>query len=227
MANRKSSRSGSDAQPRGILLGERDRLILDTLTRRVRALSIGQVARTFWEGTNSAQRSAARRVGELEVAGLLEQHVVLAHPELELDAPILVWRPGNPTPEFGKIAYCLKSRWRHPPQATRIVIATAEAGTWLGGYGGRIPRASETTHDLHLASVYLRMLKAQPRRARKWESEARLLARGGGRGEKLPDALIRSRGGATAIEFGGAYPVTKLRAFHEHCRNRGLAYELW
>jgi len=71
------------------------------------------------------------------------------------------------------------------------------------------------------------MLRQQPKRARYWQSEAQILARGGGRNEKLPDAIIRSPSEKTVIEFGGEYSKRKLAAFHTHCADRGLAYEIW
>ena len=31
----------------------------------------------------------------------------------------------------------------------------------------------------------------------------------------------------TAVEFGGRYPESKLRAFHDYCAERDLGYEVW
>jgi hypothetical protein len=211
----------------GIKLTDRDRQLLETLALKVRVLSEVQVATVFWGDTRAALMTARRRLGRLAEAGYVARHVVLAHPQLRLEAPLITWAPTAPPPDFGASAYRLRTRWTEPVRATAIVIATARTGVWLGGYGGRPPRRSEATHDLHLAAVYLRMLREQPKRARRWISEARLLADGAGRDEKLPDAIVRSRGGSTAIEFGGSYPPNKLAAFHAYCAERHLAYELW
>lgn len=130
-------------------------------------------------------------------------------------------------PEFQHLAYLLRSRWTRPLRDTAIVVATASTGARLGGRGGRQPRRSETTHDLHLAAVYLKLRRENLRLAARWVSEALIQAEGGGQDEKLPDALIRLRSGTTAIEFGGVYSARKLAEFHEHCASHGFAYEVW
>jgi hypothetical protein len=107
------------------------------------------------------------------------------------------------------------------------VIATQRAGNRFAGSGGRAPRASETTHDLCLAAVYLRLMATDPGRAKRWISEATLYERGEGRNGRLPDAAIVTRGGKTIVEFGGAYSAVKVKEFHGFCAERGWGYELW
>lgn len=208
-------------------LTSRDRRILEILALRVRVLSVAQLARTFWSDAEHPHQAAIRRLVTLEAGGWIERLVILAHPEIELAAPVITWRPGEPLPEFGRVAYQLKSRWTQPPQETAVAIASKSAGTWLGGRGGRPPRRSEATHDLHLGTVFLRLMRDQPARAARWVSEASLQSVGRGRNEKLPDALLRLRAGTTAIELGGAYSKTKLSEFHAHCVREKYAYEIW
>jgi hypothetical protein len=210
-----------------VQISTRDRLLLDTITRRVRIVSIAQAARTFWSHTAHPDANALRRIAALQTAGLVHHFTVMAHPELPLASPLLRWSPDAPEPDFGALSHRLKVRWTEPPRPTRVVMATPSAGTWLGGRGGRHPRPSEATHDLHLAAVYLTILRHAPDRAHFWLSEAQLQAGGAGRNEKLPDAMISSPTEQTVIEFGGAYPKYKLREFHAYCSDRGLAYEVW
>jgi hypothetical protein len=164
----------------------------------------------------------------LEQAGLVTRITVFALPEIDLKGPQLIWNVGDPQPEFGPIAYRLKARWRGEARTTPIIIATRRAAGKYGGHGGRKPRRTETTHDIGLAAVYLRLLQDDPDRAKNWVSEAALIAQGGGRNEKLPDAIIRTRSDrATVIEFGGQYSKGKLEEFHAAAEKRGLPYELW
>ena len=110
---------------------------------------------------------------------------------------------------------------------TDAVIATRQATREFGGYiGGRRPRDSETTHDIHLAQVYLRLRTRQPELLSQWVSEAQQYAEGGGKNERLPDVIIRDTGiPQFVIEFGGAYSKPKLEAFH--AASAEIPYQLW
>ncbi|MBK8913001.1 MAG: hypothetical protein IPM64_00110 [Phycisphaerales bacterium] len=206
---------------------ERDQEILEILTRRVRVLSLSQVAATWWPQTPNGQDLAKARLKELERLGLIRQLYLLARPEPPLNSPIVTWKPGAIEPSFGAVAYQLRSRWTRPARRVLSAIATERAGIRFAGTGGRTPRASEATHDLCLATVYLRLRTTDSRRARRWVSEAALYEQGEGRDDRLPDAVIVTRSGKTAIEFGGAYPPAKVAAFHAFCAQRGWGYELW
>jgi hypothetical protein len=186
-------------------LTPRDRDVLYTLTHKVRCLSLSQAARVWWSDSKQPVREAGRRLRAIGEGGLLDVFDALARPDLELSEPVIVWEPGYEPPDFAALCYRLKARWNgSPARRTRMLVATKKATKFLGGHGGRRPRTTEVTHDLHLASVYCRMLLAGDRRAKKWVSEAELYARGWGRGQKLPDALIQGRRGKhTVIELAG------------------------
>jgi len=213
----------------GFTLSTRDRDILYTLTHRVRCLTVEQVGRTWWSGSKAPTKDAGKRLTALAEAGFIEQFSALARPELGLVEPVCEWSPNSPQPDFGKIAYLLKSRWRDAkPRRTPLVVATRPAMLLLGGHGARRPRASETTHDLHLAAIYLRLVTANDKRAKRWISEAALYSQGWGRNARLPDAMILAkRGPHTIVEFAGEYGKRKLIEFHNEFSNRGLCYELW
>ncbi len=57
--------------------------------------------------------------------------------------------------------------------------------------------------------------------------EAQLYREGVGKGEKLPDAVIRGPDGSVerVVEFGGSYGKQKLIAFHNVMSTK--PYELW
>lgn len=206
---------------------ERDEAILDTLTRRVRVLSVSQVAATWWSQAKQGRDQATARLRELQELALVTLVPILARPEPPLESPVLVWRPTDPEPDFGAVSYRLRSRWTLPARRIMSVIATQRAAKRFAGKGGRMPRASEATHDLCLAAIYLRLLTNDPRRAKRWISEADLFEAGEGRDDRLPDALIITRAGKTVIECGGAYSRSKVSDFHRFCVERGWGYELW
>jgi hypothetical protein len=208
-------------------LTDRDQEILSTLTHRVRILSVAQVARTWWQGTRRPVENAAARLRALDRGGLLAAFEIVAHPEIELAGPVARWQPGEEAPDFGAVSYRLRARWTEPVRTTSVIAATAAGAALVGGVGGRRPRPSETTHDLHLAAVYLRVCAFSPALARSWRSEALLYSAGGGRDEKLPDATLSDGHRTLVVEFGGAYRKPKLIEFHEHCAERSLPYQIW
>jgi trehalose-6-phosphatase len=107
------------------------------------------------------------------------------------------------------------------------VIATTTAARIFGGNGGRFPRDSEQTHDIHLSAVYLHYRQAKPKLAASWASEARIYETRDDKDQKLPDAMITVADSPRVVEFGGAYSKAKLEAFHGYCSVLELPYEVW
>lgn len=198
--------------------------LVEMLTQRVRVLSTAQIASEFFRGQLDPVEILLE---ELERAGLVERRSVLARPILSLDAPVISWRPGAETPDYGKAAYRLKTRWSEPARPTQIVQASGAAVKQFGGYlGGRWPRTSEITHDLNLAKVFLWHCRHRPDDAAAWIPEAQLYAEGRGHRERLPDAVVRSDGvDVRVVEFGGSYGKQKLQSFHAQLCE--LPYEVW
>ncbi len=226
MSHRKYPPDDAASTPH-VSLTERDREILDTLVRRVRVLSIRQIATHWWPGRESGRRLASRRLAKLESAGWVECYRLMARPELALDGPLVVWAMGQPMPNFDALAYQLRSRWKEPAENTEVVVATAHAGRLLGGYGGRRPRPSEATHDLHMASIYLKVCRKNAMLASTWLSEEFLARQRPKRRGKVPDAMVSHNHHPLIIEFGGAYAAPKLREFHDYCASQNWPYEIW
>lgn len=201
--------------------------LIDALTLRVRVLSLGQVARTWWKDASAPQRSAALQVRKLAAEGLVEPMNLFAAAEIPLAWPVLTWQPLLPPPDLAAAARGTRARFgKTPVRDTPCVVAAR-----IGRRRPRPPRETETTHDLHLAGVYLWMKANLPTRAAKWLLEDEFgdaLFDGATPGEKRPDAVVRDGGHLTAVELvGSSYSGTKLQAFHDFCAERGLAYELW
>ena len=211
-----------------ISLTPRDDDILLTLSRRVRCLGIHQIASHWWHDNVDAKRNSRARLKQLEAAGYLSQGRVLASPLPILKAPLIDWRPGESTPDFGRVSYYLKQRFTDPAVPTAIVFALPSAANRCGGQPGRAPRRSEATHDLGLSQVYLNLHRDNSLLAACWVSEATLTSRSRKDARKVPDALLRFKDGSeTLVEFGGEYGKAKLLAFHEDCDDQGKAYQLW
>ena len=205
------------------LLTTRDTQLLSALTLRVRALSILQIQQTWWP-TGSAQS----RLKSLESRGWIRRISLLAHPDIKLNQPLASWQPDQNEPNFGKLSYQLKVRWTQPLITTPTIIAQTKAANRFGGYGDRAPKRSETTHDLHLAGIYLHFLQTRPGEAENWSSEAQRASQASRLKEKLPDAMIiRNNQSPLVIEMGGIYPAWRLESFHQYCAERQYPYEIW
>lgn len=207
-------------------LTPRDIEILETLTNRVRTLSISQIAKSFWSGQKNSERNAAKRLEQLKGANLLEIRSVLGRQEIPLLQPVVSWSPGETAPDLGRASWTLRKRWKQAQVVpTEIVIATKEAQReFAGSIGGYFPRNSEVTHDIHLGSVFLNHYR---NRAEQWISEAQLREEGN-RGDTIPDAIIRREYGASPtliVEFGGSYRKEKLVSMIESYNE--TPYVIW
>lgn len=197
-------------------LGDDERELLLDLALRVRVFSLVQIARTW--------PRAVSRLRLLERRGLLFSFTAVAHPELPLAAPVAAWTAGQYAPEFSKVAYQLRRRWCRSGVPTKCFIASKAAGRMFGGHGGRFPRESEETHDIHLAAVYLRYRSLSPALITSWVHEEEIRRDRKQQSGKVPDAVLNRQ---KVIEFGGAYKKAKLLAFHKFCESRNLEYEVW
>lgn len=209
----------------GESLRGRDLEILEVLSRRVRMLSVDQIATTWWGSTRNATANASRRLAELERRGLVRRMQAMAHELPELAEPLLDWRPGDVKPDLPAVAYRLERRWSSPIRPTTLVTATRSTGAWLGGGGGRHPRESEISHDLGLARLYLRFRSGAPDRAASWVPEDLFVP--GELDGFVPDAIVREGERSTLIEFAGAYKKERLQRLHLSCERAALPYELW
>jgi len=188
--------------------------IVDILVRRVRVLSIAQIARTWCRKVEKSQEAARRLLRSLERDGLVECVTLMTRPEIIPDRPLATWQPDLPRPDFGPVAWQLQNRRKNQvPLATPCAVAAST----------RHPRPTDTTHDLHLAAVYLLMCKELPTRARSWVFETDLIRAG----EKLPDAIVTDGKAKTVIECGGEYDRRRLEEDHEFFARRGYGYEIW
>lgn len=205
----------------------RDEDILRTPACNVRVLSLRQVADTWWGTSRSAKPNAKGRLDELVGEGRLLRDMVLAHPMLLLEEPVVAWAPGDAAPDYDAVVQNIQDRWTGAPRGTTVYTASRSTANEFGGFGGDLKDRYHATHDLHLGALYLRLRRTAPDLAAAWRSEDFLKL--AGKRSVLPDAELHDEEGKPyrVVEFCGTYPPELLRSIHEDCRTRSVAYELW
>lgn len=204
----------------------RDLDIVETLTRRVRLLSIEQIAHIWWRCAD-ARRAARRRLRRLAAAGLVIRTVVNTHPLLDISEPLAAWSPGAEEPDFTDVSRQAKARWCWPSVPSEVFYASRLAANLYGSSAGQLPDLNHRDHDLLLGQVYLVFRAVRPAQARQWIGEdTRLKA---GYRIKDPDAFLVDAAGEAVriIESAGRYSASQVESFHDHCVEHGLPYELW
>ena len=207
-------------------LTPRDFDILETLTRRVRLLTVWQVARIWWPNAKS-QCHCRRRIESLVRAGLIEMLSICVHPLLPVDKPLFRWKPGATEPDAERIATTCQKRWSKPDRPLTVCVATPRSANVFGSTACGTPPVEHRNHDLRLADVYGRYRREWPELAATWIGE-HALPRAGYR-IKDPDAFLCDADGSVrfVIESAGRYSTEQVQSFHDHCAEYDLPYELW
>ncbi len=205
---------------------DRDRELLQALSQKVRLFGQRQLADHLWNGELA---NARRRLKRLEQAGLVTKVTVQARTLPPLETPLFSWRPDETAPDFGAIAYRCQQRWKsRAVRPTSAWIITESGARAFGGVGrGELKHATQATHDLGVAAVWLRLRQVAPQWAAAWRGEDVMADTR--HGQKLPDGFIVDETGNVAwiIEFAGAYDTDRVRAVHQDCVDRRLPYQLW
>lgn len=203
---------------------ERDLTVLRALSLQVRLFGQRQLADTLWHGDIANARRRLRRFVEL---GLVERKSALSRPLPDLLAPVWQWRPGQPEPDAGQIAFELQSRWRY--RALRSTIIFTPTRVIVDHFGGRQKGtlSSQVSHDLGVSAVWLWFCRYQPQSAAAWRSEDMLTDIESG--ESVPDAVLvdNNEQPVVLIEFGGDYAADRVASFHDDAVLRGLPYQIW
>lgn len=206
-------------------LTQRDLVVLESLSLRIRLIGLRQIADALWFGHVA---NARRRLRQLVAVGLIRREVVPAIPLPELTGPVCTWQPGSPQPDSGQVSFCLRSRWRQ--RAMRPTVVYLPTGPTVEHFGGRLHHrqiSTQVTHDLGVSGVWLWFRVNAPDLASAWSGEDMFAPQR--RGEPLPDAMLLGPDGepSTLIEFGGSYGPRRIADFHDDCAMRGLPYHIW
>jgi len=201
--------------------------MLRVLSGDLRIVSLEQAARIWWPDQKRALRNAREAVQKLEFVGWLKVHRALSRPVAELSAPVFVWEPGQPTPPFRELSQQLRRRALADARVVTILAAGPRTRKFHGQSSrGRCIKLTQVTHDLHVAEVW-RHHREQGFARHRWIGEDGLSSDWPAR--QIPDAVLLSEQGhyLKAIEYGGGYPVTRLRNLHRGLSAINLGYELW
>jgi hypothetical protein len=200
--------------------------IVETLTRKVKLLSSEQLLDKCLSAFGSFElvQLALRRLRE---ANLLHQAVVNAHPRVNVTAPLAMWSPDDPKPDFMAVAKHAKARWNQAVCPTQVYWASARAANLFGSSSIRSPSIAQRDHDLLLGEVYVFFCTHRTSSVHCWVSEAAWPK--SGPGTKNADAFLCSDDGRTscAIESAGRSRREQMECFHQHCAAQNLPYELW
>ena len=208
-----------------MFLTDRDSEILRTLALKVRLLTKAQLVARWWPHT-ADRTKPTKAVQRLIDGGFLERYYVNVRHLRSLRNPIFTWQPGQPPPDVKQLVSRLQNRWTYPPRIVAAYIASKFTGDWLGGRGGLL-RRDDASHDIHVTALYLHFLATDREAAEAWVGED-LRPKAGYR-VKDPDAFLEYSDGrpTVIIEFGGAYDARRVQAFHKHCAEKELRYQLW
>ena len=207
-------------------LTERDIEIVSALSQKVRLFSQRQIAEAWWP---DQLPNARRRLKRLAASGFLVRLTVQSRPLPAIEKPLASWQPNQAAPDFGATAYQCRQRWSQIPvrPCSAWIVSEQGAQAFGGVRRGELKLATQATHDLGVAAVWLRLRLVAPPLSEAWRSED-LFAQSR-RGEKLPDAFLVDAAGNVAwvLEFGGGYDAARVEAFHVDCAARNLPYQLW
>lgn len=191
------------------------------LGEKVRILTAPQIASTWFGHTRHPLRSAMTCLRSLATQSIVRLDSAMLHPELELSVPLLTWVPGDPSPDFGRIAWLASSRFSKPPRRTTIV----RPGSRITAHKGcRRLRSTEIQHDVMVAEIFLRTIERHPARFNRWLHEDSFGTRFD-TDEKRPDAILVGENATTYIECAGSYSKAKLQAIHAAFEH--IPYELY
>jgi hypothetical protein len=202
------------------------RLIVDTLTWRIRVVTDVQLAKIKPNG------DLDRTLNSLVRNGLLESFSLPTY-VLALEAPLYCWEPErSDEPSYWEICWEAKKRLsRRPSVNVTIFHATQMAERQFGGVGGKIRQPFQIVHDLGTASVFVaHTLSNELEGELHWVSEDvirryyRFLNL-----KKIPDAAILDNEKiSTVIEFVGRdYTPVQLRRFHRYWKKKQIPYQIW
>jgi len=188
---------------------------------RAAVIGVRQFDRQFVSTLLAISSAAAkRRLERLEQRGLVKARNALVSRPPEVTAPLCVWRPGEPIPNVGHIAYAARRRWKDlPVEIIRVYHATNRCRALLGREPIKSPNTNHASHDLGLALTWLSFLRKWPLLTQRcWRVEAEYAA-SRGRCEKVEDAmLIRDSRVLLLVDYAGAYRDDRVAALLDHAQ---------
>lgn len=203
--------------------------LLEVLANPLRCLALVQLTRSPLGSHRCSSRRAAQSARQLASSGWLRMSKLFARPLRSLPRPLCQWRHAAPTPDFRALSRHLHQRASLPAALTTIVSATAKTCTLFGARrcsAARI-KLTQTTHDLHVAEVFLHYAARGFAPGLHWVGDDDLPDIWPLR--QRPDALLVDDAGqfVRAVEYGGDYLQQRLTDLHDGLSSIPLSYEIW
>ena len=206
----------------------REEEILSVVTNCVRAITVDQVARTWWTPTAWGRSRAKSMIQSLSREGWLQMQQALARPVSELVAPLVTWYPHENEPDFLTLSRFLHRRAKAAAQLAEIAFATSKSTALFGR--GSVPKIKLTqmTHDLHVTEIFLNY-RRHGLTSDRWVGEDNFPFTWPV--QQRPDAALQNVSGSIyrAVEYGGDYSLERLQELHSAFSSppNQLAYEIW
>ena len=198
--------------------------MLEVLTRKGRALTRPQIARTWYGHVKTPLESATRIIGKLRLAGLVTSWTAMIA-DVRAAEPLFQWCPGASVPtrsNFHRIAWINEKRWNVPLKRTTCIAPTKKTHMILGGTPRTI-RPRELEHDLLVSDVYLSLRERSPKLSHTWIHEDEMDASGDSGAR--PDAIVGTREQIVIDVLGRGYRAAKIeRIWNHHQQSRLLLY---
>lgn len=209
-----------------ITLTAKDLDLLETLTLRLRVMSLRQIRELWWPEASSLH-AARRRLARLQWYGFVRMCEVQACPTLPVSMPLMTWSPGEPTPDFEVLSERASSRWTQPAVTMTVCIATEGTGNLMGCRAGRLSSDEHLDRDLRLASVYVHWRQSNDHRAPDWTNKRSFPA--DSFSPHSADVILRNsmHKNYGAIDAAGRWSARHWQNLHADCLNRSLQYEVW
>ena len=190
------------------------------MSQSIRLITPHQLA-GWWDVPTT---NALRSLKMLTNSGFLEETRVLAKRLPLIEKPLCCWSPGKPLPNFGKLSYIAKRRFREtPPVISTAFMATNLTHAQFADRRAVKLKRSQSTHDLGVTEAFLFAVRRWPLFTQRcWIGES-LFSNERGFGEKVEDAhFVHPRSGEViiAVEFAGTYPKSRFEALHEALKQK-------
>lgn len=200
-----------------IELQPRDFEMLYPLAHCYRTTTAENEARRWQVSTSTARK----RLGKLAAARWVSRLSawIAEIPPLH---PLVEWWPGDPTPDFYKVAEAAQARWREKPVRRHTVYCASKRLLSFYALPPRKPlNKSHGTHDLAIQQCHDWCCEHYT----ELEFVGEDLFAPRGHGEGVEDFQLVKNGEIIFCgEFLGKYRASRCRHLHEHVAERGLAY---
>ena len=209
-----------------LTLTDRDFDLLETLTLRVRILTLLQCAQLGWPQLRNLA-APERRMRRLVDAGLIESQVINALPPTFDEEPLVAWQPDTAEPDAVEISQSARQRAGIAARPTTVYVASARGACLFGGSARGLPSMERRERELRLAAVYVRYRRQRPQEAAHWVGNAAVPKAGDGL-KDFDASLHHPRGWILrVIHCAGRYAPRQVERFHDYCFQDDLPYELW